>query len=545
MTVQHETTSELVGKEPCPSCGSKDNLARYSDGHAFCFGQGCGHYEPGDGSAPKKAAKAANFDPLKGEFRALTKRKITEETCRLFRYRVTKFKGELAHVVDIVDRETGQLTAQKIRTKDKDFPILGDVGKKPLIGSHLWTGGKRLVITEGEIDMMTVSQIQGNKWPVVSILNGAASAKKNLLANLDYLKLFEEVVLMFDMDEPGQSAAKECAEVLLSIVPVKIARLSMKDPNELHVAGRGDEITRAIWNAEEYRPDGLLEAEDLIEAALEDPEPGLPWIFDGMNKSSNGRHYGEIHTIGAGTGVGKTDFILQQADYDIRVLDLKVGLFLVENDPAEVLQYLAGKADGRFYYEPGHPDRSDKEAMRAAMSRYSGKASIYDNFGLCDWQLIKARVLFLISRGFRVFYIDHLTALATGGDKDEKAELEDLMADVAEFAKRHNVLFILISHLATAEGKAHEEGGRVAIKQFKGSRAIGFWSHAMYGLERDQQAEDEAERQTTTIRQLKRRKFGKGVGRVTRTRYNPKTGLSYEVADDCPFDAEPDENPEF
>lgn len=26
------------GHEPCPSCGSRDNLARYADGHAYCFG---------------------------------------------------------------------------------------------------------------------------------------------------------------------------------------------------------------------------------------------------------------------------------------------------------------------------------------------------------------------------------------------------------------------------------------------------------------------------------------------------------------------------
>jgi len=30
--------SEFVRHEPCPNCGSRDNLARYSDGHAWCFG---------------------------------------------------------------------------------------------------------------------------------------------------------------------------------------------------------------------------------------------------------------------------------------------------------------------------------------------------------------------------------------------------------------------------------------------------------------------------------------------------------------------------
>lgn len=33
----------FVGHEPCPECGSKDNLARYDDGSAWCFG--CHYYE--------------------------------------------------------------------------------------------------------------------------------------------------------------------------------------------------------------------------------------------------------------------------------------------------------------------------------------------------------------------------------------------------------------------------------------------------------------------------------------------------------------------
>lgn len=35
--------AQFVEHEPCPSCGSRDNLARYSDGGAYCFG--CGRTE--------------------------------------------------------------------------------------------------------------------------------------------------------------------------------------------------------------------------------------------------------------------------------------------------------------------------------------------------------------------------------------------------------------------------------------------------------------------------------------------------------------------
>jgi len=43
----NETESTFVAHEACPSCGSKDNLARYSDGHAYCFG--CQYREKGEG----------------------------------------------------------------------------------------------------------------------------------------------------------------------------------------------------------------------------------------------------------------------------------------------------------------------------------------------------------------------------------------------------------------------------------------------------------------------------------------------------------------
>ena len=246
MRENHETDSEFVGKEPCPSCGSSDNLGRYSDGHAYCFG--CEYYEPADGDASKapKKSKKVDFEAVRGEFRELKKRGLTEATCKFWGYQsgvkvwhAGKEKMVPAQVIDIRDRDTRELIAQKYRTQDKEFPLKGDVSKKPFIGAHLWSGGRKLVITEGEIDAMSVSQIQNHKWPVVSILNGSKSAKKNVLANLDYIKAFEEVVLCFDMDEPGQDAAKECAEVLMSIVPTKNRKTASQR--------RQRDVTRGAW----------------------------------------------------------------------------------------------------------------------------------------------------------------------------------------------------------------------------------------------------------------------------------------------------------
>ena len=43
-TITSIVVDVFVGFEPCPSCGSRDNLSRWADGHGWCFG--CKRYEP-------------------------------------------------------------------------------------------------------------------------------------------------------------------------------------------------------------------------------------------------------------------------------------------------------------------------------------------------------------------------------------------------------------------------------------------------------------------------------------------------------------------
>ena len=45
-----ETSAKFLRHEPCPSCGSKNNLARYDDMHAYCFG--CNYYEHSENKTP-------------------------------------------------------------------------------------------------------------------------------------------------------------------------------------------------------------------------------------------------------------------------------------------------------------------------------------------------------------------------------------------------------------------------------------------------------------------------------------------------------------
>lgn len=471
-------------------------------------------------------------DFIEGEVRALGKRMIDEVTCQKFGYTVGTFKDKKVQLAPYYDDE-GNLVAQKVRFPDKTFTFTGKMKQGQLFGQHLWpTEGKRVIITEGEIDALSVSQLQGNKWPVVSVPNGAQGAKKSLEKQLKWLQGFEEVVLMFDMDDEGRKATAECAP-LFKPGTCKVAVLPLKDANEMLQAGRGDEVIKAIWNAKVYRPDGIVTLKDIRAKILQPIEDGLPWAYETLTKYTYGRRPGEIYAIGAGTGIGKTDFLTQQIEYDLSTLKEKVGVFFLEQQPDETGKRIAGKHAGKLFHIPG--DWTTEE-LDKALDELGADNSIffYDHFGSTDWDIIENTIRYLAhSEGVRIFYLDHLTALAAG-QEDERKALEDIMARMGSLVKELNIILVIVSHLSTPDGKPHEEGGRVMIRHFKGSRAIGFWCHYMFGLERDQQSDDEAEAKTTTFRCLKDRYTGQATGKVFYLGYDQSTGRLFET-----------ENPEF
>jgi len=529
--------SQFSHHEPCPQCGSRDNLARFDDGHAYCFG--CRYYEPGDeDSGPPQKEKRMATDLIEGEARSLPKRGINETTARKFRYQVGTHKGRPVQIANYAGVDGRPGAGQKIRTKDKEFFWKGSPSdSEPLWGMSQWRDdGKIVVITEGEIDAMSVSQIQSNKWPVVSLKDGAHSAVKSISKAVDWLENFERVVFMFDQDEPGMDAAREAA-LCLSPGKARIAQLPLKDPNEMLLANRGREVVDAIWSAKPHRPDGLVSLGEIKEQTKQPLDVGLPWWGEKLTSLTYGRRAGEVYTLGAGTGVGKTDFLTQQAVYDLVELGEPVGMFFLEQQPVETAKRLAGKAAHRRFHVPDGSWTHDEldEALDSLDAQ--GQLYLYDHFGSCDWDIIQKRIRYLArSEGVRLFYLDHLTALVSGTD-NERVELERVMSEIGSLVKELQITLHLVSHLSTPEGKPHEEGGRVMIRHFKGSRAIGYWSHYMIGLERDQQEVGSH----TVLRVLKDRYTGQATGETIALEYDAEAGLMAEAKDN-PFTDDEEQN---
>ena len=523
-----DNESVFVGREPCPKCGSEDNLARYSDGHAYCFGATCDYYEPPSdreaGEVPSKPKPSAPSNLIEGTYAALRARQLSEETAKAFKYKVGLFNGQPAQLAGYCD-ENGNLVAQKLRFADKGegMPWIGDKKNVGLFGHHLFGRGKRLVITEGEIDAMTVYQAQGGKWPAVSLINGADGARKDLARNLDYLANFDEITLMFDQDDAGREAVEVAGEVLAHL-NVSVAVLPMKDANECWVNGKKDAIISAIFNAKPYSPPSVVHGEEIWERLINRPAvssiPYPDWMPI-MNNKVLGMRLGELDTWTSGSGMGKTTMIKQLQAHIFNTTTINQAIIHLEEPLEDTAESLLGVFMEKRLTLPEVADQVSQEELRGAFEKTflakdaSGNSRLYlhDAFGSVgsDENLFNRIRYYVHACDCKVIWIDHLSILVSdmGENGDERRRIDALMHGLKTLTVELGCYIGLISHLKKAGGGASfEEGAVPTLDDLRGSGGIKQLSNSVYSMSRNQQADTDGARRTAQLHVLKSRYTG-------------------------------------
>lgn len=534
--------STFLYHEPCPKCGSSDACGVFSDGHRFCYS--CNTYFRPDGSVKSEGVRVSKDCIPLGELEevSLTKRCISKDTCSKFKYFSTVYKGKPCQVACYYD-DSGNLVGQKLRFPDKSFAVLGSISNR-LYGSQLWASGKKIVITEGEIDCLTVSQLQGNKWPVVSIPNGAQGAKKAIEANLEYLGNFEEVILMFDMDDPGRKASEECAKILPA-GKAYIANLPCKDPNECLSEGKGPEVLQAVWNAKPYRPDGIVSGTDLYEKCVTDIDDlkdsvEYPWVA--LQNKTKGVRHGELYVFTSGSGMGKST-ILRELEYYFGVQRGELcGIVALEESTRKTgLELMSIHLNRRLILDPECADESER-SRSFSETIGNGRFFLYDHFGSLDSSNLLSKLRYMIvSLGCKRIFLDHISIVVSGMDADEdggeRKAIDKLMTNLRSLVEETGATMFVVSHLKRPEKKGHEEGAQVSLSQLRGSGAIAQLSDMVIGLERNQQGDNP---NVLTLRVLKNRFCG-DTGVSGYLEYDPETGRLKDCpqgSEDCPFESE-------
>lgn len=525
------TESVVLYKGACSECGSSDACAVYDDGHSHCFA--CSTTTRAGikkaSSALTKRIKGPMSEPIemKGAIKGIADRSITKSTAE--KYGVTQEPNK--HYYPYCDAD-GVTIAYKLRAvEEKEFASKGNLKSALLFGQHLFSkGGKSVTITEGELDAMAAFQMQGSLYPCVSLKNGAQAALKDIKANFEWLNSFETIVICFDADEPGRTAAKAVSELLGSKCKVFKHSGGYKDACDYLKDDSQKAFMADWWRAEEFKPEGIVTVNDVFDDLMVEDEMGLPWAFDFLTKATFGRRPGELYGFGAGVGVGKTDVFTQMIAYDIKVLKLKVGVIYLEQGVKETVKRVAGKIDQKLYHIPNGGWSKEEYLKSITDLRDLDQLFMTSHFGAMDWAAVKGQIeYFAKTKDIKVIYLDHLTALAAA-ELDERRGLDTIMSEMAAVALELGIIIHYVSHLTTPKVGSHEEGQRVLEKEFTGSRSIARWSHFMFGLERDKQDPDLERRSTTTIRILKDRFTGQSTGMTSGLKYNNRTGILTECS---------------
>lgn len=509
---------------PCSNCGSSDALSIYSDGHTYCFSCNTHTQNAEDNPSVLNTNTNINYSNerifiIHQEVEPLPKRGITESTCERYQYYKGKYNGRHCQIANYYNPVTGELEGQKLRFPDKTFLALGKVGDF-FYGQHLFNGGDRLVITEGEIDCLSVSQLEGNIENVVSIPTGASGARRVFEKNLDWLNKFDEVVVMFDNDEAGQKAVENIRGIL-PIGKLKVAILTQyKDANEYLIHNKGALLRDCIEQAQSDKPDGIINGASLWEELKEEPPTAkgydLKWDIE-ANSMIQGLRKGEMVVVTAGTGVGKSTFI-REIMYDLAMRHkLKVGIMMLEENVRRTAQGIMSiHAKKRLHIS--RAGITDEEYKRIFDETLGNKRFfLYNHFGSLEGNNLLNTIRYLaIAEKVDFIMLDHISIAVSGiATGNERKMIDILMTKLRSICEETGVGLVVVSHLKRVDNAqtSHEEGGKVSLSDLRGSQALSQLPDTVIALERNQQDIDEQQKNDMRVRILKCRFTGEtGLG---------------------------------
>ena len=539
-----------------PACGSSDARQLYEDMTSFCFS--CEKFFPKDES-DKVSDNFEQEDEVKPTFkkkqsleeiaeyrsRGFKERGITKHVCEFYGVKVSVDpQGEIDTHYYPYDNEK----AYKVRKLPKDFTWVGK--SLGLFGKDAFNGGgRRLIITEGEIDALSCAQASMTRYQKIypSVAISSAAMTKSLLENREWIRSFNEVILCFDEDEAGRKAAEEAIKII-GLDKVKLTKLPEKDANEVLVKHGSDRLLQCIFDAAPHIPAGIISKNALWDALVQYnniASTPYPAFLNGVNKKTKGARLGEIALFVSGTSCGKST-IMREIKLSLKEsTDSKIGVVSLEEAPAETARKLSGMA---IYKNPAKEELTPEE-LKEGFDKVFGddRFMLLDHQGSLKDESILDKIEYMALSGCKYIIIDHITILVSEGADGLTGNeaIDKVMNDLLRFVKRHNVWIGLVSHLRKTNnsGKAFEEGEMPNLDDIKGSGSIKQVSFDIIAFARNLMHKDERKRNTIRMAVLKCRYTGL-TGPVKGAYYNYDTGRFEEINQD-PDSADTEDDAEF
>ncbi len=519
----------------CPECNSSDAFTIYEDG-AYCFS--CQYSTKKVNIMNDLETVADNKDQLTltdiselNSF-AITSRGISKQVVDHFgiKMAVNPDGSGGSHFYPYTANGKVTVVAYKERKLPKNFIVHGNFNNIELFGQSVASGGKTLVITEGELDACAIAQSFLDKYnkifPVVSI--PSASGCKVILEQREWIRRFESVILFFDKDDAGQAAVQKVAKII-GADKVKVAQLTEKDPCEQLLKHGSASLLQAYWNAETWSPAGIVMGEKIwreyIERKNTESIP-YPECLEGLNEKLKGIRHGEITLFTSGTGSGKSTVVKEIVLNLLAKTTDKVGLISLEESVGDTAEkFISMYLQNNNLHEEGVSEEQQRHGFSSVFG--TEKLVLLDHQGSVGDDSLIDKIEYMALMGCKYMVLDHITIAVSEGSEGLSGNeaIDKVMSDLLKIVKKHNIWLCLISHLRKAPGggMSFEEGKLASIDDIKGSGSIKQISFDIVAFARNLVAENSIERNTIKFRVLKSRFTGL-TGSAGSATYDNNTG---------------------
>lgn len=520
----------------CPFCHGKGKGNEYSfamaasqDGQYKCLRGSCGeqgnlitfckHFRIDMRWKDEQTARPRYVKPEPGKVQPLGKltrqylhsRGLSDDTLDLFKI------GENGNRIAFPFYEAGELVLIKYRhIAEKSF-ISEPGGKGVFLGMDICSPDMPLIITEGEIDAMSV--FEAGVPNVVSLPNGAGSVKTATGNCQLWLEQFNRVLIWTDADEAGAAARDELIAALgrnrCMIVP---SPKGCKDANEALIKYGKQGIIQAIERAAKPPIKGLKKVSE-----ISDESPHSDVICSlGIHKIDRemlgGFRCGELIVWTGKTASGKSTAIAQVI---AQALDRGLTVAAYSGELSDIgfrtwldLQ-LAGPDHVKFLDEKRDPeDDSPRRSYVPKDTRDKIKDWYSDLMFLYDQSAVPVDSLFEVFQqaaadGCRIFVIDNLMTLTS--DASREADLyrrqTAIMDKAKAFCLQAGVVVHVVAHPRKQEGRYKNED--IDIDGILGTSNIPNYADTIISLRRI--SEEEQNKIRDKIQELREKAFTTGM----------------------------------
>lgn len=375
----------------------------------------------------------------------------------------------------------------------KEFYFEGPASDAACFGVDKFDAGGKSSVTifEGAYDALAGYEILRGDSACISV-RSSSSAKRDITRDYEFINSFDRIVLAFDGDEPGQSAARAVASVFdfAKVYHVKLTR--HKDSNAYLEADEAEEFYKAWKAAKRYAPDNIISTFGEFARSLTKTKEDLlaTYPFGDLQSRLYGLFAGEVIVFKGLEGIGKTEIFRALEYHILNTTAINIGILHFEEDNGTTLKALAGYQLKAPTVLPDSPYSNDDilSAIKTLVKGAEDRIHIHSSWDIEDENTILDNIRFLASAAnCRILFLDHITWLATGqNDDDERKKLDRISQKLKLLAKELNICICVISHVNDAG-------------QTRGSRNITKNANTVIHLNRDVTNSDQNERLSTHL----------------------------------------------